>query len=627
VQVLTLSDRLVDRKTAVRETLDKLADATHRMGTRLLVPGHPPLWGRGLESSLRDEWPQVPQRLAEFHHVTRGYLELDARPFLLQGLFVVVLMFLFRHLPRLVQRRDTDSPMSESTLSLLSRPYAMALLLALLPSPAFHPAAPRRVLQALGMFALLPVARILSITTRRTSLLLYAGLFVLLLADRLAAAFTALPTISLLLGLFEVLLAFCLAFAYRRFLLAEGGGVWLVRTVTLGLYALGLSLLAELGGWSELAALMGRAVLAAGVTAVLLYAATISIEALVAFALASPQFRHSRFIDQNQDLVQRWSAIGVRLAGFVYWVRIFLASLGLTDVALGFLHSVLATAITVGALSISVGGVLSFVMTLVTVAILNRIVHEVLEHEIFPRTSLPRGIPHALLALSRYTIWSLGFLLALAAAGVEVGQLAIMLGGLGVGIGLGLQDVVKNFAAGITLMLERRVHVGDAVQIPDKDVFGRVLSIGIRASVIRNWNGTEVVMPNDDLVAGAVTNWTLSDRKQRLEVPVGVAYGTDPEAVIALLLQVASGADYLLRRPPPTALFKGFGESSLDFVLRGWTEEDYEQTGARTSQLGLAVHHALRDAGIEIPFPQRDVNLLNVSEAAAASLRGEKENP
>lgn len=625
VDVLALSDRLMDRNTAVREALHKLEDATRRLGNRLLVPNRPPLWGRGLEDSLRVEWPQVPQRFAEFQRVTRAYLELDARPFLLQGLFVVALMFLFRHLPQRVQRRDAVSPMSESTVRLLSRPYAMALLFAILPSPALHPAAPRRVLQLLGILALLPVARILTIAGRRTSLLLYAGLFVLLLADRMTVALAALPTVSLLLFLFEVTLGFSLAFAYRRRLLATGGSPWLVRSLALAMYALGLSLLAEIGGWSALATLTGRVVLAGGVTAVLLYTATISIEALVAFALASPLLRNSRFIDRNQELVQNWSAIGLRLAGLAYWLKIVLNSLGLTDLAREAVQAFLAAGVTAGAVSISVGGVLAFAMTLVAVMIVNRIVLEVLEDEVFPRTTLPRGIPNALLALSRYTIWSLGFLLALASAGVEVGQLAILLGGLGVGIGLGLQDVVKNFAAGITLLLERRVHVGDAVQIPDKDVFGRVLSIGIRASVIRNWNGTEVVMPNDDLVAGAVTNWTLSDHMNRLEVAVGVAYGTDPEAVIALLLKVASEAGYLLNRPPPTALFKAFGESSLDFVLRGWTDEDYEQTGARTSELGLAVHRALREAGIEIPFPQRDVNLMQVSPAASAALRGERE--
>jgi small-conductance mechanosensitive channel len=137
--------------------------------------------------------------------------------------------------------------------------------------------------------------------------------------------------------------------------------------------------------------------------------------------------------------------------------------------------------------------------------------------------------------------------------------------------------------------------------------------------VVRNWNGVEVVVPNADLVSGAVTNWTLSDPLHRIEVAVGVAYGTDPKRVIALLLDVARSDDRMLADPAPQALFKGFGESSLDFVLRAWTDDDYEP---RTSDLALAVHRSLCEAGIAIPFPQSDLHLESVSAAARAVLSG-----
>ena len=126
-------------------------------------------------------------------------------------------------------------------------------------------------------------------------------------------------------------------------------------------------------------------------------------------------------------------------------------------------------------------------------------------------------------------------------------------------------------------------------------------------------------MPNNDLVSGAVTNWTLSDRLHRIEVPVGVAYGTDPDRVVALLLDVARSHDRMLADPAPQALFKGFGESSLDFVLRAWTDEEYERLPL-TSELALAVHRTLREAGITIPFPQRDLHLASVSPAVRAAL-------
>jgi len=459
------------------------------------------------------------------------------------------------------------------------------------------------------------------LASERTNLSLYAGLLCLLLVDRLSMALSSLPALTLTIFMVVLSIALSLAFEYRRRLLAAGGPTWLTQLLAVAMAGLSVALVAEIAGWSSLAALLGRGILVSGTGALYVYAATISLEAVFAYVLASPALRSSRFIDRNQSMVQRWASTGLRLVAAIYWLRLLISSLGLRDVAANALEVVLNAGISVGALSISVGGMLAFVVTLVVAMYFSRFVHEILEDEVFPRTHLPRGIPHALMALTNYAIYSLGFVLALAAAGVQLGQLSILLGGLGVGIGLGLQDVVKNFAAGITILLERRVHVGDAVQIPDKNVFGRVLAIGMRASVVRNWNGTEVIMPNDDLVSGSVTNWTLTDASHRLEVQVGVAYGTDPETVINLLLNVAHSAPRLLATPPPAALFTGFGESSLDFVLRAWSDEGYETAAAQTSDLAVAVHHALRDAGINVPFPQRDLHLATVSDAALAALK------
>jgi small-conductance mechanosensitive channel len=166
------------------------------------------------------------------------------------------------------------------------------------------------------------------------------------------------------------------------------------------------------------------------------------------------------------------------------------------------------------------------------------------------------------------------------------------------------------------------VHIGDVVQIPSHQIFGRVLEIGMRASLVRNWDGAEVVVPNGDLVASAVTNWTLSDQLRRIEIPLGVAYGTDPERVVALLIEVGASHADVIDEPPPQALFQGFGESSLDFLLRVWTDAVYDRTLAIRSEMALAIHRALGEAGITIPFPQRDLHLASVSPEARALLGG-----
>jgi len=148
-----------------------------------------------------------------------------------------------------------------------------------------------------------------------------------------------------------------------------------------------------------------------------------------------------------------------------------------------------------------------------------------------------------------------------------------------------------------------------------------VRSIGIRASIIRTFQGADVIVPNGQLISTEVINWTRSDRTRRLEVPVGVAYGTDPGTVIGLLAGVAAGHPRVRPHPEPLCLFQGFGESSLEFLLRFWTEaEDFPVV---RSEVRVAVHDALKAAGIEIPFPQRDLHLRTVGPDAARMLAGE----
>ena len=616
-RVLAVSDRLVDRSTAVEAALEKLRAATVAEGTNLFVPDRAPLWRRDFGATLRSELPRVPEEILAFNRSTREYVARDARPLAVQAFLAVILMVAFRGFSTRARERLAGAQEPSRAARLLERPYAIAMLLALLPSPALHPLAPQRFMQIVGAIALFPAARIVIHATERANLTAFAGLFVLLCLDRVRLALTSLPALVRATFLLAVAIALGLAFWFGRRVDRAGNAPWLHRAANLVMLALALALVAEIGGWTDLASVLSRGIIASALAALYVYATFIAFEALLAYALASPTLHRSHLVGRHQTLLQHRIGHGLRWLGVGLWITLVLRALGLSNAAADALRALLQAGVSVGALSLSIGGVIAFVLTLLAALLLAQIVNGVLEEEVYPRTSLPRGVPYALSTLVRYGVYSLGFLLALAAAGVQLGQLTIMLGGLGVGIGLGLQDLVKNFAAGLTLLFERRVHVGDAVQIPSQDIFGRVLTIGIRATVVRNWNGVEVVVPNADLISSAVSNWTLSDRLHRIEVSVGVAYGTDPEHVVALLLDVARSNDRLLAEPPPQALFKGFGDSSLDFVLRAWTDDDYEP---RTSELALAVHRSLSEAGIAIPFPQRDLHLASVSPAARAAL-------
>jgi small-conductance mechanosensitive channel len=615
-RVIAVSDQLVDRSTAVDAALELLQAETVTKSTSLFVRDRAPLWQRGLAAQLRSELPRVPEQILAFNKSTRQYAARAARPLAVQVIIAVILMVILRSFSTRAQARLASPQEPSRAAQLLQRPYAIAVLLALLLSPALHPLAPQRFMQMLAVIALFPAARIIMLATERANLTAFAGLFVLLFLDRLALALAALPALTNAIFLLALAIALGLAFWFARRVRAVEAP-WLRRAAQLATLGLALALLAGIGGWTDLATVLGRGIVASALAGLYVYAAVIVLEALLGYALASPTLRRSHLVDRNQTLLQRRIERGLQWFGVGLWLYLLLGGLGLRSAVADSLRALLRASVSVGALSFSIGGVLAFVLTLLAALLVVRIVTEVLDADVYPRTNLPRGIPYAVSTLLRYGVYTLGFILALAAAGVELSQLAIMLGGFGIGIGLGLQDLVKNFAAGLTLLFERRVHVGDAVQIPSQAIFGRVIAIGIRATVIRNFNGVEVVVPNNDLVSGAVTNWTLSDRLHRIEVPVGVAYGTDPDRVVALLLDVARSNDRMLADPAPQALFKGFGESSLDFVLRAWTDNEYEP---RTSELALTVHRSLCKAGIAIPFPQRDLHLASVSPEVQAAL-------
>jgi len=178
---------------------------------------------------------------------------------------------------------------------------------------------------------------------------------------------------------------------------------------------------------------------------------------------------------------------------------------------------------------------------------------------------------------------------------------------------------VNNFVSGLILLYERPIRVGDVIEVGTAS--GTVTHIGIRSSTIKTFQGAEVVLPNSNLVSNQLTNWTLSDQVRRVEIDVGVAYGSDVVKVQEILLLAARGHVDVLSDPAPLALFTGLGDSALTFQLRFWTAQfgQYVTTG---SEVRTAVVEKLGAAGIAIPFPQRDLHVISVNEPAARTLRG-----
>jgi len=318
-------------------------------------------------------------------------------------------------------------------------------------------------------------------------------------------------------------------------------------------------------------------------------------------------------ISRHGELIHRRVLRGLRVVGVLAWASRTMKWFGVLDPLVRGIQGALATRWVVGNVDVSPGDIIAFVAAIYLSMLVSRFTRFVLDEDVFPRVTLPRGVPATLTMLIHYGILALGFLFALSAAGFEVSQFAIVAGALGVGIGFGLQNVVNNFISGLILVFERPIKIGDTIEVGQ--LMGEVRRIGIRSSTVRTFDGAEVIVPNGNLISSEVINWTLSDRIRRIRLPVGVAYGTDPLKVLALLTEVAQKHTDVLQHPAPTALFKAFGESSLDFELRFWTS-NFDAWPAVQSDMTVRIHAALGEAGIEIPFPQRDLHLKSLAPSA-----------
>ncbi len=227
------------------------------------------------------------------------------------------------------------------------------------------------------------------------------------------------------------------------------------------------------------------------------------------------------------------------------------------------------------------------------------------------------GLGASITRLAQYAFVALGTILALGIMGFQLQNFAIITGALGIGVGFGLQNVVNNFASGLILLFERPVRVGDAVVVGN--VWGTIQKIGLRSTILLTLDQSEMIVPNGDLVSEKVINWTLTDSRARLFLPLGVAYGSPVARVLEILEETAAASAQVLEDPRPEALFMEFGDSSLNFELRVWVKDVRQRLAIRSAVL-TDLDRRLRDAGIEIPFPQRDLHLRSIDPEALKTM-------
>lgn len=618
-----LGDRL-----AVQEALKARAsavDARIRAGTavvdgaiaridrQLLAIDAPPLW-RGLApaqtTAIRSPVDAADQALAIEGGFAAEYREAggtNQQALKLFHLLLIPLLLWLTVRARRLARASGGRPVPRA----LRRPVSTFLLLSMLAVLAFEPDAPLLVEEVVLLVALIPAARLIPGGLRRSlglwpyvavGLYIVDQLGVVVLGD--AGLYRLFVLALSVLGLGSTLWLI----AHTRLDPEQPGiaGRWLRPIVGLVSVLFGIAVLANVIGNVSLAETLTSGVVDSGYMALVLYAAAAAILDLTGFITHDPALVRNPFLTRYGPWLRRMGARALWLATFIGWGLYSLSRFRLLRPLIEAGETVWEWGLDIGEASVHVGDIVTFCLALLVAVYVARGLRLLLQEELPRRAALPRGVGNSVASLTYYAVLILGLLFGLSAAGLKLGQLAFLFGALGVGIGFGLQNVVNNFVSGVVMMIERPIQPGDVVDVAGTS--GTVRVIGLRATIIRTHEGSDVVVPNGLLLSGNLTNWTMFDRTRRIEVSIGVAYGVDPARVIDTLEQAARTTSGISANPAPAAQLTGYGDSALQFALRAWTHDLSEFGQVRSDLLAQALA-ALDAAGVAIPFPQLDVHI------------------
>jgi len=303
------------------------------------------------------------------------------------------------------------------------------------------------------------------------------------------------------------------------------------------------------------------------------------------------------------EVVQKRVRPVLMLVGIFVWIFFTLMGFELYEYINLWVIDILEIKWKIGEMTISVGGILAFMFIFFITMFLAKIIATIFQDEWLIKV-LPRGIAPAISLIARIILIATGFYMGLSAAGFDLSKIGLLLGALGVGIGFGLQSVVLNFISGLILAFERPINLGDAIEVDQE--FGVVTSIGVRASNIKTYKGSEVIIPNGDLVSKKVVNWTLSNRDRRSRILMKTSAEADPEKVIKLFNSIAAEQPGVYKEPTPSTLFYGYNEEgNLDFALIYWTS--FSDTLNTDSDIALKIYKSLKEEGIQAPIPVRRI--------------------
>jgi potassium-dependent mechanosensitive channel len=621
-QALVLENEIYQRETTITKILGDVALAKERFRDSLMIAERVPLW------QIESEWQRMTLPAGGLAGLLSGQLA-DAITFVrahlmvlgLFGLFLGVVLVVALLLSRKVARWTQDHPHFEEAASFLKRPVSLTLLVTLVAVLLLSAGnAPRLVLSLSAILLLVPLLRLLPPLIHpaaRPPLYAVAGLYVF---DSLRNLFLVIPILDRLSFLFADLVAITIALwllrtaRIRRLRAETPMPAHLVLACRLVVFILGVSVIANVLGYFDLARVLSTGTLYSVYAAFALFGTARALSILSEVLLDTEAAQSLSIARRYGKLISRRISTALKFASIILWLNLFLDFFSIKYLVLEPVTSFFTAPIAEGRINFSLWDIIAFCLVLTVAIVISRWVRILLEEDVFPRMRLNRGIPVMITTTVYYALLLLGFFFAMGMARVDLNRFTLLAGAFGVGVGFGLQNIVNNFISGLILLFERPIHPGDTVEVGG--VSGVVKHIGIRSSTIGTNDGADAIIPNATLISEKLMNWTLTNPWRRNDIKIGIAYGSDLQQAIQILLTVAASDPSVLTEPAPAVVFQGFGESALNLELRVWT---LVRSNVDTrSQVSIAMFRALSEAGIEVPVPQRDLRL----RAADKSIEG-----
>jgi potassium-dependent mechanosensitive channel len=594
-QVLSMQDRVAEQSARVAAALDSVRRSRQQALSRLFTRDSPPIWQEESAYELQHSLTQkTVSSVSNQWETLASYVTRERVRFYFHGILILFLFFLLRWAKTQAIAWAKEDTSFEKVANVFALPAANAFTLCILVSHWFYPEAPRILYAIIGAITIFPAVLVLRRLITRSVLPILYALLVFYFLDQFRDISASLRDVTRWVFILEMF--GCISFLawllwlgrkreekplYRKLKQAIGA-------LAFGLFTIGIA--TNFFGYVGLAYIIGNTILFSAYAAIFLAAAARIIDGLVVVALKVRPLRLLRAVRNHWQMLHRRILKIIRFAAWIWWIDIVLQRCTLAWPITYAIRQTLSGSTSIGTVTISVGNIVAFIVTMWATFLISRFIRFLLEEDVYYLFTLPRGVPYAISTVSNYIILLIGFFLALAALGIDMTKFTILAGAFSVGVGFGLQNVINNFVSGLILLFERPIKVGDIIQVASNT--GAVQRIGIRASIIRTTDGSEIIVPNGKLISEDVTNWTFSDRRRAIQIPVTTVRTADPEKVIELIKRIASANDKIAQQPAPQVYFSNATATDLNFELRAWTEH-YEEWASIKSDLSLAINDSL----------------------------------